>query len=318
MRSAPSVVITDMIVRGFYGPLFTGLDVIEIGLGERMKDLRVVERIYREFLELGVDRSTTVWGVGGGIVCDLTGFIASTFMRGLKFGFIPTTLLAQVDAGIGGKNGINLDGYKNIAGVFRQPRSIVLSFDFLRTLSDSDILCGIAEIVKYGLIKSASLFKFLERNWSALCSLEPRVLKKTVVESIRIKTDIVRKDAEECHERKQLNFGHTLGHAIEKLSQVPHGEAVALGMSFAVRLSAAKGFLSEPDARQAESLLEKLKRPVPATLSPELLVRAIHKDKKRRGSRLDFIMLEKIGKARIVEMSFSELEKSIHDLCQHC
>ena len=317
LESAPSVVITDTNVRRLYGPLLSKANVIEIGSGESFKDLKTAEFIYQKFLEMEVDRSTFIWGMGGGVVCDIAGFAASTFMRGLRFGFIPTTLLAQVDAGIGGKNGVNLDGYKNLVGVFRQPQYVILNFDFLRTLSGTDILCGLTEIVKYGLIKKAPFFQFIERNWPALRALERRTLKKAIVESIRIKAGIVRADAEESHERKKLNFGHTLGHAIEKAGGLPHGQAVAIGMTFAVRLSVAKGLLPETDGRRVETILKKLRRPSTVAPGPGLLLKSIQKDKKRRGSDIDFVLLEKIGKARIMEIPFQELEESIRDLCQH-
>jgi 3-dehydroquinate synthase len=314
LESGSSVVITDTNVRRLYGSLFSKVKVIEIGSGERAKELKTVERIYRRFREMEVDRSTFVWGVGGGVVCDVAGFAASTYLRGLRFGLIPTTLLAQIDAAIGGKNGVNLDGDKNLVGVFRQPRCVLVNFEVLRTLSGADILCGLAEIVKYGLIRSASFFQFLERHWPALRALERGVLRTAVVESIRIKAGIVRTDAEESGERKVLNFGHTLGHAVEKAAGFPHGQAVAVGMAFAVRLSLAKGLLREAEARRAEQLLKKLHPPSAAVPKPALLLESIRKDKKRRGSRIDFVLLEKIGKARIVNLPLRELEDAVHDL----
>jgi 3-dehydroquinate synthase len=317
LAAAPSVVITDANVRRLHGSLFPAAAVVEIGQGERAKELVTVERIYRRFRDLAVDRSTFVWGVGGGIVCDVAGFAASTYLRGLPFGFVPTTLLAQVDAAVGGKNGVNLDGDKNLVGVFRQPQRVLLNFEVLRTLSAADILCGLSEIVKYGLIRSAPLFRFLEKNWSAVRALEPALLQKAVMESVRIKAGIVRADAEESGERKVLNFGHTLGHAIETNAGLPHGVAVAAGMAFALRLSQAKGLLREEEGRRAEKLLEKLLPPEAALPSPARLLKSIRKDKKRRGATLDFILLEKIGQARIVNLPLRELEDAVHDLREH-
>ena len=312
-----SVVITDKTIRRLHGRLFSNVPVIEMGSGEDAKNLKTAENIYRRLLEMGVDRSTCVWGIGGGIVCDVTGFVASTFMRGLRFGFVPTTLLAQIDAGIGGKNGVNLDGYKNIVGTFRQPQRVLINFDLLQTLPGREVLCGLSEIVKAALIKSSSLFNFLENEWPALRSLEGWAIAQAVLAAIRIKTAVVRKDAEESRERKKLNFGHTLGHAIEKTTGVSHGAAVAEGMAFAVGLSVTKGLLAEKDAGRISRMLKKLRSLSRTRLSPEILIEAIHKDKKRRGQDIDVILLEKIGKARIVTMSFHELEKFIHDLRQH-
>jgi 3-dehydroquinate synthase len=317
LASGPSVIVTDPNVRGLHGALFPEANVIEIGSGERAKELRTVERIYRRFRDLEVDRSTFVWGVGGGVVCDVAGFAASTYLRGLPFGFVPTTLLAQIDAAIGGKNGVNLDGDKNLVGAFRQPRCVLLNFDVLRTLSKNDVLCGLAEIVKYGLIRSASFFRFLETHWSGLRALERQALRTAVVESVRIKAGIVRRDAEESGERKLLNFGHTLGHAVEKAAGLPHGQAVAVGMAFAVRLSLAKGLLNEAAARRAERLLSRLHAPSADIPDPARLLKSIRKDKKRRGSGLDFVLLEKIGQARIVNLPLRELEDAVHDLREH-
>lgn len=314
LESGSPVVITDTNVRRLYGSLFSKAKVIEIGLGERVKDLKTVARIYRRFRDLEVDRSTFVWGVGGGVVCDVAGFAASTYLRGLRFGFVPTTLLAQVDAAIGGKNGVNLDGDKNLVGVFRQPRCVLLNFGVLRTLSEADVLCGLAEIVKSSLIQKASFFHFLERNWTALRALERGAWKTAVFESIRIKAGIVRADAEESGKRKILNFGHTLGHAVEKAAGLPHGQAVAVGMSFAVRLSSARGLLRDAEARRAEQLLKKLHPPTAAVSKIARLLKSIRLDKKRRGLGLDFVLLEKIGKAGIVNLPLRELEDAVHDL----
>lgn len=318
LDSAPSVVITDTNVGRLCGPLLAAARVVQIEPGEAHKNLKTAGLLYRKLLQLGVDRSTFLWGLGGGVVCDLTGFVASTFLRGIPFGFIPTTLLAQVDASIGGKNGVNLDGYKNLVGVFAQPRCVVLNFDVLRTLSEADILCGLAEVVKYGLIKREGFFQFVESNWRGLVRLEPKVLRRAVVESIRVKAGIVRADARESHERKKLNFGHTLGHALEKECGLPHGQAVAAGMAFAVRLSVSRGLLPRAAGRRVERLLRKIRRPAPIAVRAALLMTAIQKDKKRFGPQVDFVLLEKIGKARVVEMPLQELEEFLNDLCQYC
>ena len=176
------VVITDENVRHFYGDLLSDYDVVVIGMGEKIKTLRTAEEIYQKFLEFEVDRSSFVVGVGGGIVCDITGFAASTFMRGLDFGFVPSTLLAQADAAIGGKNGVNFKGYKNIVGVFRQPQFVLLDFDLLKTLPEKERLCGLVEIIKHALIESPSLFDYLEKEYLALLSLQQEAVEKAVVD----------------------------------------------------------------------------------------------------------------------------------------
>jgi len=311
-----TVVITDANVRRLHGALFGEAKVIEIGRGEGAKEMGTIERIYRRFRDLEVDRSTFVWGVGGGVVCDVAGFAASTYLRGLPFGFVPTTLLAQIDAAIGGKNGVNLDGDKNLIGIFRQPGFVLLNFDVLRTLPRAEVLNGLSEIVKYGLIRRPAFFRFIESRWASLRALEREALRTAVLESVRIKAGIVRTDAGEAGERKVLNFGHTLGHAIEKSARLSHGRAVAAGMAFAVRLSRAKGLLGNGEAGRAERILDGL-RPPAASLPPSAdLLASVRKDKKRRGADIDFILLEKIGRAVVVRIPLRELEEAVHDLHQ--
>lgn len=315
LNNESPIVITDRNVGRLYGHLFSDYEVIEIGCGERIKNLRTIENIYQRFLELERDRSSFVLGIGGGVVCDIAGFSASTYMRGLRFGFVPSTLLAQVDASIGGKNGVNFKGYKNIVGVFNQPEFIFLDFDFLKTLPKKELLSGLSEVIKHALIANPSLFSFLEKEWPALISLHDQAIEKGVVESIMIKSQIVQTDAKEKGERKKLNFGHTLGHAIEKASGLPHGEAVSIGMVFASEISARKGLLSAKDAGRINILLQNLGLPTQIPVSKELLIDAVKKDKKRQREDIFFILLSKIGEAKIEKMPYEELEGYINDLC---
>jgi 3-dehydroquinate synthase len=315
LKSEKNVVITDKNVRNLYGHCFSDFEVIEIGLGEQIKNLETVEEIYQKLLEMEMDRSSFVIGIGGGIVCDVTGFSASTYMRGLRFGFVPSTLLAQVDASIGGKNGVNFKGYKNIIGVFNQPQFVLCDTDLLHTLPEKELLCGMAEIVKHALIKSQSFFNYLEQEWSSLLSLGPRTVEQVVDDSIKIKSEIVQTDALESGERRKLNFGHTLGHAIEKECQLPHGEAVSLGMVIASRISVAKGMLSPEDADRIETLLQNLKLPTRLPQNKDLIIDAIKKDKKREGEEIHFVLLAGLGKAEVIKMSYKELKDQINDLC---
>lgn len=316
LNSEKNVVISDENVSHFYGDLFSDYEVIGIGLGEKAKTLKTVEEIYQRFLELGMDRSSCVIGIGGGIVCDITGFAASTFMRGISFGFVPSTLLAQVDAGIGGKNGVNFRGYKNIIGVFKQPQFVLLNFDLLNSLPERERLCGMAEIIKHALIGSPSLFNYLEKEWQSLLSLKREAVEKAVVESILIKSRIVQADERESGERRKLNFGHTLGHAIETVTGLPHGEAVSIGMMIAVMASVSKGILSSKDAGRIEALLQDVKLPVHIPSKSKLLIDAIKKDKKRQGKEIHYVLLAGIGKAKVTKMSYEELEEQIYDLCE--
>jgi 3-dehydroquinate synthase len=285
-------------------------------MGEDEKNLDSVEHIYHRLLELEADRSTVITGFGGGIVCDITGFAASTYMRGLRFNFIPTTLLAQVDASIGGKNGVNLSMYKNIIGTFSQPQFILVDFNLLKTLPQREITCGTVEIVKHALIASSSFFTYLEKKMPELLSLDPLVLEKTVFESIQIKSKIVGIDATEKGERRKLNFGHTFGHALEKIYGFPHGEAVCLGMILAIKISVARGLLSEKDKERILTLLNQLKLPTHLSLNKSVLLETIKKDKKRQGESVHFVLLSGLGNSEVVKLTYEQLEGYIHDLCE--
>jgi 3-dehydroquinate synthase len=310
-----NVVITDSNVRHFQGGHFPDYDCIEIGPGEKNKTLETVTGIYKRFLELELDRSSFVIGIGGGIVCDVAGFAASTYMRGIDFGFVPTSLLAQVDASIGGKNGVNFSAYKNMVGVFKQPRFVLSDPEVLRTLPEKELLCGLAEVVKHAVIRSPALFDFLEQEWLSLLCLQRKALEKIIEDSVVIKSWIVQSDVLERGERRKLNFGHTLGHAIEREGQLSHGEAISIGMVLASRISAARGKLSAAEADHITALLKNLKLPTEVKPNKELLLEAVKKDKKRHSDLIHFVLLTEIGNAEVVPMSYSELEEHIHDLC---
>lgn len=313
-----AAIITDANVRKVCGTGFpNGAEVIEIGTGEGNKTLETVQTIYSRLLELGLDRSSTLIGIGGGIVCDITGFVATTFMRGMKCGFVPTSLLAQVDASIGGKNGVNFKGYKNIIGTFRQPDFVLCDFELLRTLPEREIRCGFAEIVKHGAISDGALFSYLEENHKAALSLKKTAIEKVLHDALVAKARVVERDETEHGERMKLNFGHTVGHAIEKITGLPHGEAISIGMVAEARLSVAKGMLIEKDAGRLHVLLEGIGLPITldSMCGKNEIVDAIRKDKKKRNAKLRCVLLEGIGKAKVVEITEADLEVAIHDLC---
>jgi len=309
-----TVLLVDSNVGRLHGPLLTDYERVDVGSGEAAKSLGHVEQIVRRLLDIGVDRSWFVVGVGGGVACDIAGFTASVFMRGLPFGFAPTTLLAQADASIGGKNGVNLGGFKNIVGVFNQPRFVLLDFEVLRTLPPKEVLGGAAEIIKHALIGDAGMFDYLERRWRGLLALEREVVEEVIARSIALKSEIVGRDEREAGERRKLNFGHTLAHALEKAAGVSHGEAVGMGMAFAARVSMARGILPAADGLRIIALLENVGLPteMPAATGP--LIEAVGKDKKREGGALHFVLLEGIGKPVITKLTLEELDGYIHDL----
>lgn len=303
-------VITDTNVLGIYGEQFPeDASVIEIGLGEGHKTLATVETIYREMIDSGADRNAFVVGIGGGIVCDVAGFAASTYMRGIDFGFVATTLLAQVDASVGGKNGVNLERYKNIVGTFNQPRFVICDHDVLATLPHDELQCGFAEIVKHMLIADAPMLAWLEAHCEQALALDRDVIHALVEHSVKIKAGVVSRDERESGERRKLNFGHTLGHAIEKLTGVPHGHAVSLGMVAASRLSEMRGLLSGDEVKRIVAILERIGLPVALPLLPEGMLEVMARDKKREGDGVHFVLLKGIGRAIVEMISFEELSE---------
>lgn len=307
------VIITDVNVKRFYQNNFPSHPVITIQTGEKIKNLGTVSNIYGKLVEFGVDRSTFIIGIGGGIVCDITGFVASTFLRGVKFGFVSTTLLSQVDASVGGKNGVNFKGYKNMIGVFNQPEFVICDLNLLSTLPEKEVLCGLAEIVKHAAIGDADLFKYLEENYQKALALDTAVIERLVYDSVVIKSAIVNKDEKEKGERRKLNFGHTFGHAIEKTTGVRHGEAVSAGMVMASKLSVKQGHLQAKDAQRIKNLLRDLKLPISLQADRETVFDALRKDKKRQGDLINFVLLEGIAKAFVDQISINELECVLND-----
>lgn len=311
-----TVVITDGTVRSLYGSLFRKYEVVEIGAGEGSKTLDTVESVYERFLSCGLDRTSFVAGVGGGMVCDVAGFAASTYLRGLPFGFVPTTLLAQVDAAVGGKNGVNYKGYKNLIGTFNQPRFVLCDHGLLATLPVRELRNGFAEMIKHAVIADASLFSCLEDRLEDVLALDPDAIEKAVYDSISIKAGIVSADETEKGERRKLNFGHTFGHALELSAGLGHGEAVSAGMAMAARLSEARGMLAGDDVERIERMLDSAGLPLGVEMDKDLIIEAVGKDKKRAGEEINLVLLEGIGAARVVPVKLGELREAMDDLRQ--
>jgi 3-dehydroquinate synthase len=308
------VIITDTNVRRYYSQDFPACKVIEIGTGEKVKDLDTVKDIYGKLLDLETERSSFIVGIGGGIVCDIAGFVASTYMRGIRFGFVSSTLLSQVDASIGGKNGINYRGYKNMVGVFNQPEFVICDMKLLRTLPEKEVLCGFAEIIKHAVIGDADLFSYLEEHCEEGLDLHSDVIEKLVCDSILVKSSIVNKDEKEMGERRKLNFGHTFGHAIEKITGIPHGKAVSEGMVIAAALSVKRGHLPVEEAERITELLNKLKLTTRPQVELETVVDALKRDKKRRGDNINFVLLQGIGHAVVEKISIKELSRMVNKI----
>ncbi len=307
IRAQKVIVITDNNVDNLFRKQFPSEDIISIGTGESIKTLDTVRDIYLRLVEMNADRSTFIIGIGGGVVCDICGFAASTYMRGLRFAYIPTTLLAQVDASVGGKNGVNLGGYKNLVGIFNQPEFVLCDGNLLKTLPQREIICGMAEIIKHAAIADIDLFDYLEMNYEKAITLEDNIIDKLIYDSVLIKSDIVNRDETEKGERRKLNFGHTFGHAIEKVTDCNHGEAISIGMVMACDLSVQKGLLPAEAAPRLKRLLQRFKLPTTVKVSPDKVMDAIQKDKKRSGDNVHFVFLNSIGKAVVNETSLNSL-----------
>ncbi len=310
------LIITDDKITSLYGELLPDFPIICLEQGESFKTIDSVKDVIAKLLELGVDRSWFIVAIGGGIICDLVGFVASIYMRGLRFGFVSTTLLSQVDASVGGKNGVNFDGYKNILGVFNQPEFVICDTVLLDTLSDDDILCGLAEIIKHALIADEEMFSLLENEKDDVLFLDNKIIEKLVYKSVKIKAKIVNEDEREHGKRKLLNFGHTIGHAIEKVYGLPHGQAVAIGMKYAVILSVNKGYLNASVADRIYKLINSYGYPE-VEIDKDKLLSALLKDKKKDGDNLYFIYLKDIGVPLISKVAISEFKEDINELFKH-
>ena len=303
-----ALIITDNHVREIYQKDFPPWEIMEIGTGEEVKTLDTVRFLYDRLVALEADRTSFIVGIGGGIVCDIAGFVASTYLRGLRFGFVSSTLLSQVDASVGGKNGVNFRGYKNMVGVFNQPEFVICDTNLLKTLPTEELQNGFSEIVKHAALGDAEMFSYLEDHYEKALELDPVAIEKLVYDSISIKSSIVNRDARETGERRKLNFGHTFGHALERLTGFPHGRAVSVGMVVASELSVKKGYLSSEEAGRIERLLQRLGLPTRHSIDRKKVLEALRKDKKKEGEDIHFVYLQGLGHAVVERTPFRELE----------
>ncbi len=280
---------------------------IEVPDGDATKNLAQLGKLYDAFLEAGLDRSSAVVALGGGVVGDLAGFAAASYLRGIPFVQVPTTVLAMVDASIGGKTAVNLKQGKNLVGAFHQPRLVWIDTALLESLPARERAAGMAEVVKAGAIWDARLFKRLERDIEAALALDPKVLIPILKRACAIKAEVVSEDEREAGVRTYLNFGHTLGHAIEKhlrYRKMLHGEAVAIGMVFAARRSEELGFAPEGTRARIEALLERAGLPTQLPSFPRrAYLSGLEVDKKKTDRRIRFVVLRRIGQADTVPLT---------------
>lgn len=306
---ARAIIITDKHLESIYPEKFSGWQTIAIEPGENNKQQFTVDRIIDKLISLEAERSTILIGVGGGVVTDITGYVASVYMRGINFGFVPTSILGVVDASIGGKNGIDTGNVKNVVGTTRQPSFILHDHAFFAGLPFAEWINGFAEIIKHACINDPALFALLEENELPGFMNSTGLLADLIRKNVEIKTAIVIRDEYEKHERRLLNFGHTFGHAIETTLNIPHGHAVSMGIVMACKLSEKYLGLDPVVTSRITRLLEKYHLPVSADFNKEEVFDLIKHDKKRDGERINFILLKSIGQAVVHPLTFEEIKQ---------
>jgi 3-dehydroquinate synthase len=309
---AAAALVSDRTIRALHGEsvakglaqagfAVTELDVPE---GETAKTLAEAERVWDGLLAAGLDRSSTVVALGGGAVGDLAGFAAATYMRGVNFVQVPTTLLAQIDASVGGKTAIDHPRAKNLIGAFHQPRLVVIDPAVLATLPEREFRSGLAEMVKHGIVLDADYFAELERETAAILARDPDVLARVIARSVELKAAVVERDEQEAELRAVLNYGHTIGHALEAVTGYAHwthGEAVSLGIAAEARLARRIGVAAGDSVARQETLLRALGLPVRLErIDAEAVLTAIGRDKKSRNGRVPFVLAPRLGTFRLV------------------
>ena len=304
---ASSIIITDETIFSIHGDKLKNYRVLTIPAGENAKTGKTIEALTEQLIALGAHRKTMLIGLGGGVVTDITGFLASTYMRGISFAFVPTTLLGMVDAAIGGKNGVNVGLHKNMLGTINQPSFILYNTELLLTLPDEQWSNGFAEIIKYGYIADARILTTLAQSDIAYYQQHPQQLAELIEGCVSIKNKIVHADEHETGLRKLLNFGHTAGHAFEMLHNLPHGHAVGLGMMVAVNLSIQHKNLEPATQQQLTGLLEKYQLPTHLVIDPQKTIDIIRSDKKRDDTGIDYVLIERPGVAAVQKLQPEEI-----------
>jgi len=306
------VLITDENIFNAHQKKFSGWNTIVLNPGEEYKIQSTIDEIIEQLIAFEADRKTFLVGIGGGVVTDLTGYAAAIYMRGISFGFVPTSLLAMVDAAIGGKNGIDVGVYKNIVGTIRQPEFLLYDVRFLKSLPQQEWINGFAEIIKHGCIKDVKLFKFLEVKKLKDFQKDSKALSTLIQKNVRIKASVVQHDEFEKGERRLLNFGHTLGHAIENIYELSHGQAISIGMTAASKISYQLNGFKEWE--RVMYLLDQYGLPTMAEFDKKKAMDVLKMDKKKVSTAMNYVLLEKIGKGKVQVIPLPQLEELINQL----
>ena len=301
------IIITDDNVSRLYGDKFPKIPVFSLSPGEGSKKLEVIEYLAEQLLLAGIDRSGFVLAVGGGVVCDIAGFLASVYMRGIRCGYVSSTLLSQVDASTGGKNGVNLGGTKNMLGTIRQPEFVICDPEMLQTLPEDEYLSGLAELIKTAVIGDKELFDLIEKSFEKIMSRDTDLLAILVTKSVRFKGLVVSEDEKETGLRRILNFGHTFGHAIEMQKGVKHGFAVASGMVLATEFSFNRRYINLVEKERIIRLLERFKLLTELDLTGNQMEKLVLHDKKKTGTEIHFVFTQGIGKAIVEKVPVDEV-----------
>ena len=301
------VIITDYNLYDLYGDRFPGFPVLKTEPGEKTKQLETIKLLAEELLKSGFDRSGFILGIGGGVVCDITGFLASVFMRGVSFGFVSTSLLSQVDASTGGKNGVNIGEIKNVIGNFRQPEFVICDTAMLETLPEDEYLSGLAELIKTGITGDVSIIELLEDHHKDVMKRDLDLLSDLVARSVRYKASVVSMDEKETGPRRVLNFGHTFGHAIELHLGIKHGFAVASGMELAAAWSKDLGLIDEQEYGRIIGILKKYDLTSDLRIPPGIIEELISHDKKKAGGDIHFVFIEGFGKPLVKKLPVTEV-----------
>ena len=318
LKNRKICIVTDSTVDGLYGdtvkaelePEVSKVVKYAFPAGEASKTLDTVREIYRFLIQEHFDRKDVLLALGGGVVGDVTGYVAATYLRGIDFIQVPTTLLAQADSSIGGKTGVDFDGYKNMVGAFKMPRLVFMNFTVLQTLDDRQYFSGFAEIMKHGLIKDSDFYEWLIENMYEICERDLDTLSEMLTRSCMVKKLVVEKDPTETGERAILNLGHTIGHAIEKAKNFSlyHGECVALGIVAAAYISWKKEMLSMDEYYEIRDMFVPFYLPISVDgIDPQEILQLTKSDKKADSNIIRFILLKKIGKA-VIDLSVTDEE----------